>query len=135
MIAVRSTVLPMPQRDSAPALSTRLCGLLWIVQGGSASRLVADRLARARSTNNLSSRTFTAVLLATGLLSIGTVISLVLGAVLAMLGGIATELWKQRNARRAAARIVYNELRLNFHFILNGRMGDVMPSALKRQLR
>lgn len=37
-------------------------------------------------------------------------ISVVLGAVLALAGGMATELWKQRKAARAAARLVWLEL-------------------------
>jgi hypothetical protein len=36
--------------------------------------------------------------------------SVVLGAVLALAGGMATELWKQRKAARAAARLVWLEL-------------------------
>ncbi len=37
-------------------------------------------------------------------------VSVVLGAVLALAGGMATELWKQRKAARAAARLVWLEL-------------------------
>jgi hypothetical protein len=37
-------------------------------------------------------------------------VSAVLGAVLAIAGGVATELWKQRKAARAAARLVWLEL-------------------------
>jgi hypothetical protein len=37
-------------------------------------------------------------------------VSAVLGAVLALVGGMATELWKQRKAARAAARLVWLEL-------------------------
>ncbi|MFE5030279.1 hypothetical protein [Streptomyces sp. NPDC056683] len=44
-------------------------------------------------------------------MSIGSLVGVVLGAVLAMGTGLATELWKQRRARRAAARLVWLELR------------------------
>ena len=39
-----------------------------------------------------------------------TLVAVVLGAVLALAGGMATELWKQRKAARAAARLVWLEL-------------------------
>jgi hypothetical protein len=42
--------------------------------------------------------------------SVATLVSVVLGAVLAIAGGMATELWKQRKAARAAARLVWLEL-------------------------
>jgi hypothetical protein len=75
------------------------------------------------------------VVIAAASLNLETVASLLLGAVLATLGGMATELWKQRNSRRAAARLVYHEVRLNYGAVLGRRMGDVSADALKRQLR
>jgi hypothetical protein len=42
--------------------------------------------------------------------NVAPLVSVVLGAVLALAGGMATELWKQRKAARAAARLVWLEL-------------------------
>ncbi|MER5322971.1 hypothetical protein [Streptosporangium roseum] len=43
-------------------------------------------------------------------MNVAAMMSVVLGAVLALVGGVATELWKQRKAARAAARLVWLEL-------------------------
>jgi hypothetical protein len=43
-------------------------------------------------------------------MNVTALVSGVLGAVLAIAGGVATELWKQRTAARAAARLVWLEL-------------------------
>jgi hypothetical protein len=43
-------------------------------------------------------------------MNVAALVSVVLGAVLAIAGGVATELWKQRKAARAAARLVWLEL-------------------------
>ena len=43
-------------------------------------------------------------------MNVAPLVSVVLGAVLALAGGMATELWKQRKAARAAARLVWLEL-------------------------
>jgi hypothetical protein len=45
-------------------------------------------------------------------MDIGSLVGVVLGAVLAVGTGLATELWKQGQARRAAARLVWLELRI-----------------------
>jgi hypothetical protein len=42
--------------------------------------------------------------------AVESLVSVILGAVLALAGGISTELWKQRKAARAAARLVWQEL-------------------------
>ena len=43
-----------------------------------------------------------------------TLASVVLGAVLALAGGVATERWKERREARAAARLVWLELRMGY---------------------
>jgi hypothetical protein len=45
-------------------------------------------------------------------MDIGSLVGVVLGAVLAVGTGLVTELWKQGRARRAAARLVWLELRI-----------------------
>jgi hypothetical protein len=45
-----------------------------------------------------------------GAVNVVPLVSVVLGAVLALIGGVATELWKQHKAVRAAARLVWLEL-------------------------
>jgi hypothetical protein len=42
--------------------------------------------------------------------NVAPLVSVVVGAVLALAGGMVTELWKQRGAARAAARLVWQEL-------------------------
>lgn len=56
----------------------------------------------------------------------------ILGAILAVLGGMATELWRQRRDRRVAARLIYQELLLNYGTILSFRMGDSDRHVLDR---
>src|SRR3954454_7080253 len=43
-------------------------------------------------------------------MNVSALVSVVLGAVLAIAGGVATEVWKQQKAARAAARLVWLEL-------------------------
>jgi hypothetical protein len=66
---------------------------------------------------------------------VGTLISLVLGALLATLGGIATELWRQRRERRSAARLVYHEMLLNYGVLLAVRSRDSDAESAVQRLR
>src|ERR1035438_681028 len=65
-------------------------------------------------------------------MDVGSLLSVLLGATLATLGGIATELWRQRRDRRVAARLIYQELLLNYGTILSFRMGDSDRHVLDR---
>jgi hypothetical protein len=58
----------------------------------------------------------------------GTFLAVVLGAVLATAGGIATELWKQRRERRAAARLVWLELVAGYFTLLVSVANDEWPT-------
>lgn len=66
-----------------------------------------------------------------GAVNVAPLVSVVLGAVLALVGGVATELWKQRKAARAAARLVWLELILArsalFGAVALGRWRDDFP--------
>ena len=55
-------------------------------------------------------------------MSWGAVASLVLGAVLALAGGVATELWRNWRMKRSAARILVQELVWNFGVLASVRM-------------
>jgi hypothetical protein len=59
------------------------------------------------------------------LMSLWSLLSLVLGAALATLGGVVTELWRGRRDRRAAARLIYQELLFNYSLLIGIRIGDV----------
>src|SRR5450432_3710329 len=65
-------------------------------------------------------------------MSVSSLLTLLLGAVLATLGGIATELWRQRRDRRVAARLVYQELLLNYGAIVSFRVGDASRNVLSQ---
>lgn len=65
-------------------------------------------------------------------MNIGSLMGVILGAILAVLGGMATELWRQRRDRRVAARLTYQELLLNYGTILSFRMGDADRHVLDR---
>jgi hypothetical protein len=62
-------------------------------------------------------------------MSLWSLLSLVLGAVLATLGGVVTELWRGRRDRRAAARPVYQELLFNYGLLIGIRIGDIAFDA------
>jgi hypothetical protein len=62
-------------------------------------------------------------------MSLWSFLSLVLGAALATLGGVVTELWRERRDRRAAARVVYQELLINYGLLIGIRIGDVDPGS------
>jgi hypothetical protein len=66
--------------------------------------------------------------------SLDTFLSLIVGAALALLGGFATEIWKQRRARRAAARLLLNELYLNFEVAYKLRRQADYPEHLKSEI-
>jgi hypothetical protein len=59
---------------------------------------------------------------------------LLLGAILATAGGVLTDLWRQRRSRRAAERLIYHELLLNYGALLGVRMGDADPQVLSARL-
>ena len=61
-----------------------------------------------------------------GAVNVVRLVSVVMGAVLALVGGMATELWKQHKAARAAARLVWLELILGRSALL----GAVCPGPL-----
>jgi hypothetical protein len=63
--------------------------------------------------------------------NVAPLVSVVLGAVLALAGVMATELWKQRKAARAAAWLVWQELILArsalFGAVAQGQWPDDFP--------
>lgn len=63
-------------------------------------------------------------------MSTSSLLTLLLGAVLATLGGMFTELWRQRRDRRVAARLIYLELLRNYGVIVSFRVGDAGRSTL-----
>jgi hypothetical protein len=65
-------------------------------------------------------------------MNVGSLLSVLLGAVLATLSGMATVLWGQRRDRRVAARLIYQELLVNYGTILSFRMGDADQAILHR---
>jgi hypothetical protein len=65
-------------------------------------------------------------------MSISSLLAVLLGAVLATLGGMATELWRQRRDRRVAARFVYLELLRNYGAIVSFRVGDSGRNVLSQ---
>jgi hypothetical protein len=66
--------------------------------------------------------------------SLDTFFSLIVGAALALLGGFATEIWKQRRERKAAARLLLNELYLNFDVAYKLRRQAEYPEDLKSKM-
>lgn len=64
-------------------------------------------------------------------MDLGALVGVVLGAILAMAAGIATELWKQRRAHRALARVLWFDLLRNWAVLFGAVAYERWPEPLR----